>query len=78
MLGYMAELPAPRERRTAKVVIYVTPGDHMALTSLAQWVGMSLSEMGHDALTNLIDLYEESGSDREEPVQESDGRQASL
>lgn len=66
----MAELPAPRERRTAKVVIYVTPGDHMALTSLALWAGMSLSEMGYDALTNLIDLYEQTGGNREESIQE--------
>lgn len=64
----MADLPTPGERRTAKVVIYVTPGDRMTLTSLAQWVGMSVSEMGAQALTNLIDLYEQTGTNREESV----------
>lgn len=64
----MADLPTPRERRTAKVVIYMTPGDRMTLESLAQWVGMSVSELGADALIALIDQYEQTGGNREEPV----------
>lgn len=46
----MADLPAPRERRTAKVVIYVTPGDANNLAAFAQSMGMSLSELGGQLL----------------------------
>lgn len=64
----MADLPTPRERRTAKVVIYMLPGDRMTLTDMAKSVGMSVSEFGAEALMNLIDLYEQTGGSREEPI----------
>lgn len=65
----MTDLPSPRERRTAKVVIYVTPGDKAALQSLAKWVDMSLSEMCAETLLDLADQYQETeGGGSAQPV----------
>lgn len=54
----MTDQPTPRERRTARVVIYLTPGDCMALKTIARCFGMSVSEVGADALSKVIDDFE--------------------
>ena len=64
----MTELPRPRERRTAKVVIYLTPAERNYLAYLARMGDMSVSELGSQTLRETLLNDHLIGVSSEEPI----------
>ena len=64
----MTALPSPRERRTCKIVVYVTPSEHKDLTKLAEIGHMSLSELGAQSMGMMLDANRRLGVIREKPL----------